>query len=162
MPLPLNWETARKRAAGVVVLRRTSGVWRVLILRAFSNWDFPKGLIEPGESPLEAAIRETREEAGITDLRLEWGESFIDTEPYAGGKIARYFFAVSATGDVTLLVSPELGRPEHDEFRWATLDDAAPLLPARLAPVIGEARARLGSTETLRADESGSDGPSVA
>jgi 8-oxo-dGTP pyrophosphatase MutT (NUDIX family) len=88
MPLPLNWETARKRAAGVVVLRRTSGVWRALILRAFSNWDFPKGLIEPGESPLEAAIRETREETGVP-IRLV---SLLNVYSYDGVGIVLVVF----------------------------------------------------------------------
>ena len=143
MPTPLSWETARRRAAGVVVLRRAAGVWHVLILRAFRHWDFPKGLVEPGESPLEAAIRETREETTLTDLRFEWGDAHIDTEPYSGGKIARYFFAIGEAGEVTLPASAELGRPEHDEFRWATFDKAAYLLPARLAPVLREAQVRV-------------------
>lgn len=32
-----------------------------------SRWDIPKGHIEPGESPLEAAVRECREESGFVD-----------------------------------------------------------------------------------------------
>jgi 8-oxo-dGTP pyrophosphatase MutT (NUDIX family) len=114
----------------------------VLILRAFRNWDFPKGMLEPGESPLDAARRETREETGLADLRFDWGESFVDTVPYADGKIARYFFAVSEAGEAMLPISEELGRPEHDEFRWTIFEEAAKLLPARLAPVLLEARTR--------------------
>src|SRR4051794_2319365 len=38
-----------RRAAGAVVFRRTERGVRLLVLRAYQNWDFPKGLIEPGE-----------------------------------------------------------------------------------------------------------------
>lgn len=132
----MTWDRANRRAAGIVVLRRWPEGWRVLILRAYRNWDFPKGLLDPGESPLAAALRETREEAGLSHLVFRWGETFIDTEPYSGGKIARYFLAESPDGEVVLEVSAELGRPEHDEFRWATPDAAAALLPARLVRVL--------------------------
>jgi len=57
----VTWATARRRAAGVVVMRFREGVWRVLILRAYRNWDFPKGMLEAGETALDAAKRETRE-----------------------------------------------------------------------------------------------------
>ncbi|MBL8541610.1 MAG: NUDIX domain-containing protein [Betaproteobacteria bacterium] len=132
----MTWDRANRRAAGIVVLRRWPEGWSVLILRAYRNWDFPKGLLDPGESPLAAALRETREEAGLSHLVFRWGETFIDTEPYSGGKIARYFLAESPDGEVVLEVSAELGRPEHDEFRWATPDAAAALLPARLVRVL--------------------------
>jgi 8-oxo-dGTP pyrophosphatase MutT (NUDIX family) len=138
----MNWETARKRAAGVVLLRNYPDGWRVLILRAYRNWDFPKGLLEPGETPLAAAVRETREETGLSDCVFRWGERFIDTEPYAIGKVVRYFVAESPAGEVTLPVSPELGRPEHHEFRWTTPDEAATLLPPRLVPVLRWAHAQ--------------------
>ena len=82
-----------RRSAGVVVVRRNRDAWNVLLLRAFAYWDFPKGRIEQGESPLEAARRETREETTLTDLDFRWGDLWIETEPYAGGKIARYYLA---------------------------------------------------------------------
>ncbi len=145
----MSWEQAQKRAAGVVVLRRSPFGWRVLILRAYRNWDFPKGLLDLGESPLAAAVRETREETSLTDLVFRWGYGCIDTEPYAVGKVARYFVAESPGGEVMLPVSPELGRPEHSEFRWTTPDEAAALLPPRLAKVLGWARIRAGSALTL-------------
>ena len=44
-------------SAGVVVVRPSEEGWRFLLLRAFTHWDFPKGMVEPGEQPLEAAIR---------------------------------------------------------------------------------------------------------
>jgi 8-oxo-dGTP pyrophosphatase MutT (NUDIX family) len=141
--IAMNWELARKRAAGVVVLRSSPGGWRILILRAYRNWDFPKGLLELGESPLAAAVRETREETSLADLDFRWGYRCIDTEPYAVGKVVRYYLAESPAGEVTLPISPELGRPEHGEFRWTTLDEAARLLPPRLVAVLHWAQAQV-------------------
>jgi bis(5'-nucleosidyl)-tetraphosphatase len=112
------------------------GRWNCLVLRVYRNWDFPKGLVEPGEEPLAAALREVTEETSLTGLALRWGEVWRETEPYAGGKVARYYVAESASGTVELPVNPELGRPEHHEFRWLDLDAAARVLPPRLQSVL--------------------------
>jgi bis(5'-nucleosidyl)-tetraphosphatase len=112
------------------------GRWNCLVLRVYRNWDFPKGLVEPGEEPLAAALREVTEETSLTGLALRWGEVWRETEPYAGGKVARYYVAESASGKVELPVNPELGRPEHHEFRWLDLDAAARVLPPRLQSVL--------------------------
>ena len=51
--------------------------WLFLMLRAYRNWDFPKGLVESGEDPLAAARREVQEETLIEDLHFDWGESLL-------------------------------------------------------------------------------------
>jgi bis(5'-nucleosidyl)-tetraphosphatase len=132
---------AGARAAGVVVVRPTAAGWRYLLLRVYRNWDFPKGLVEAGEAPIAAALREVREETTLDGLALRWGEAFAETAPYARGKVARYYVAASAEGDVRLPISPELGRPEHHEFRWVTAGEAQALLPPRLHPILAWARA---------------------
>lgn len=129
------------RSAGVVVLRRFPEGWRLLVLRAFRNWDFPKGVVEDDEDMREAAQREVWEETSLSDLRFHWGDAFKETLPYAGGKVSRYYAAESPADAVKLQVSAELGRPEHDEFRWVTFDGAEDVLPPRLAIVLDWARA---------------------
>lgn len=128
------------RAAGAVVFRRTEHGVRVLLLRAYKNWDFPKGLVEPGETELEAAKREVLEETGIAELDYPFGEEYKETLPYAANKVARYYLAETGEVDIKLPVSPELGRPEHHEYRWASFDEAEELLPPRLAIVLEWAR----------------------
>jgi bis(5'-nucleosidyl)-tetraphosphatase len=123
-------------SAGVVVLRQSPEGWRLLLLRAFNHWDFPKGMVEAGEEPLAAAIREVQEESLIDDLEFAWGETSIQTGPYSRGKVARYFIARTNTVDVTLPVNPELGRPEHSEFRWVGFDEAMQLVSPRVRPVL--------------------------
>lgn len=130
-------------SAGIVVAREDDSGWRVVILRAYRNWDFPKGRVEPGEAPRDAAIRETAEETGLGDLAFCWGETYCETAPYRAGKVARYYLAKTAQTSIVLPVSVELGRPEHHEWRWVSFDEAARLLPPRLQPVLEWARKKL-------------------
>ena len=136
----------KRRSAGVVVVRNTATGPRVLVLRAYRNWDFPKGLVEAGEAPLAAAIRETAEETGLRDLDFRWGEDYCETPPYAGGKVARYYLAESKAGEPALPVAPWLGRPEHHEWRWAGFEAIDGLLVPRLQAVWGWAQVRLAGS----------------
>jgi 8-oxo-dGTP pyrophosphatase MutT (NUDIX family) len=128
----------------VVVVRPGPTGWLFLLLRAYRNWDFPKGVVEPGEDPLAAARREVQEETLIADLRFSWGEEYRETAPYSNNKIARYYLAETATEGITLPVSPELGRPEHNEARWVDLAGALSLSSPRIAPIVQWAAEKLG------------------
>ena len=141
-------------SAGVVVLRTVGEEWRYLLLRVFRTWDFPKGGVEAGELPLQAAIREVEEETALTALEFRWGEVYRETAPYSGGKIARYYVAFSPDGAaVSLPINPELGRPEHHEFRWVGHTEAKRLLPERLQPVLEWVHDLVGAPANSRALE---------
>ena len=131
-------ETApsRRFSAGVVVIHVVEAHVQYLLLRAYRNWDFPKGLVEPGEQPLDAALREVREETTLENLAFDWGLGFVDTGPYNKGKISRYYLARSEETHVHLPVNPELGFPEHQESRWVGFDAALNMVSPRLKPVI--------------------------
>jgi len=125
-------------SAGVVIVRIASDQPRYLMLRAFNYWDFPKGVVEPGEDPFEAAIREVKEETGLT-ISLEdfhWGKGYQETAPYGLGKVARYYLAESKEGEAYLPINPALGKAEHEEMRWVTYKEAQPILPPRLKAVL--------------------------
>ena len=132
-PVPLS--------AGAVLVRRDGSEWRYLLLRLYSLWEFPKGMVESGEDPLAAAIREVEEETTLTALKFRWGEDFRETVPYARGKVARFYLAEAPRWQVSLPVNPELGRPEHHEHRWLGFEQARRLLPERLAPILDWAHA---------------------
>jgi bis(5'-nucleosidyl)-tetraphosphatase len=112
-------------SAGVIVVRKHADGYRYLLLRAFRYWDFPKGLVEAGEDPLASAVREVAEETTLTDLKFRWG------------------IAESSEGEVSLPVSPELGQPEHHEFRWLDYKVARKLLAPRVEPILDWAHARV-------------------
>ena len=67
--------------AGVVVVRKFNDEYKVLGLRLFGKYDLPKGKIDGDEDSITAAIRETKEEACITDLEFKWGMSSYQTGP---------------------------------------------------------------------------------
>jgi len=136
---------APNRAAGAVIFRRSDRGIRLLVLRAYRNWDFPKGMIEPGEDALAAARREVEEETGLADVDYPFGDEFKETLPYSGNKVARYYLAETDAEKIVLPVSPELGRPEHDEYRWVSFDEAEDLLPPRLAVVLEWAKKTITS-----------------
>jgi bis(5'-nucleosidyl)-tetraphosphatase len=116
------------RAAGAVVFRRGERGIRLLLLRAYKNWDFPKGMVEPGESELDAARREVEEETGLADLDYPFGDEHKETVPYSGNKVARYYLAQADAEKIVL--------SEHHEYRWVSFDEAEALLPPRLAIVL--------------------------
>ena len=135
-------DSAPRRAAGAVVVWRGEDVEpRYLLLRVYNYWDFPKGELAAGEEAFAAARREVEEETTLIDLRFPWGETYRETPPYRGGKVARYYLAESPAGSVRLPVSPELGRPEHHEFRWLSYEQARALLGERLRPILDWAQA---------------------
>jgi 8-oxo-dGTP pyrophosphatase MutT (NUDIX family) len=100
-------------------------------------------MVEAGEEPLNAAVREVKEETLIEDLDFAWGEDYIETGPYSRGKVARYYLAKTSTAEVSLPVIEELGRPEHNEFRWVDEAGALKLVSARVEPIVKWAAARL-------------------
>ena len=133
-------------SAGVVVVSRRLGGLHYLLLRVHNYWDFPKGIVEPGEAPLAGAIREVREETTLDDLVLRWGQEYRETPVYRNNKIARYYVAETQRLDVDLPITEELGHPEHDEFRWLTYTAARQYLNDRVQPVLDWADALINGT----------------
>ena len=91
------------------------------------HWDLPKGGIHADESPLQAALRETREETGLElapEAALDLGR-----RAYTGKKDLHLFAFLSARFDTRLLhcdscfVDRASGRqrPEMDGFGWFAL-----------------------------------------
>jgi 8-oxo-dGTP pyrophosphatase MutT (NUDIX family) len=142
---------SRRFSAGVVVVHLGAASVQYLLLRAYKNWDFPKGLVEPGEQPLEAAIREVREETTLVNLAFDWGKDYMDTGPYNKGKISRYYLARSGETQVHLPINPELGFPEHQEARWVGFDAAVGMVSPRLKPVVHWANDMIAASAGVRA-----------
>ena len=131
-------------SCGVVLARQSDDECLTLLLRAYHHWDFPKGLREEGETPLEAAQREVREETSIDSLEFNWGDRFMETGPYSRGKTARYYLARTTQKTIVMGLSPETGVPEHHEWRWVTFDEAYDMTAPRVRAVVQWARQIIG------------------
>lgn len=118
------------------MVRKENGHFLYLLLRAYKHWDFPKGMVEANETPLEGAKREVEEETTITQLDFNWSEQYMETGPYGRGKVARYYLAETRETDISLPINPEIGRPEHEEYVWATYDEAKNRVSARVRSIL--------------------------
>jgi len=95
--------TPRQVAVLVVIFTVSAGGLQVLLIRRsaepFKNaWSLPGGLLNPGESLQEAAVRKLDDETGLTDVFLEQLYTFSDLD--RRGSVAVAYFAlvdVSAT-----------------------------------------------------------------
>lgn len=124
-------------SAGAVPVRKKNGQWEFLLLRAFKYWDFPKGMVEPGEDPWDGAIREVEEETGLSKFSTPWGKLFFETQPYGKGKVARYYLIkVEDDKNVVLVANPVTGIIEHHEHRWVNFEVAHNLVVPRIQEVI--------------------------
>jgi 8-oxo-dGTP pyrophosphatase MutT (NUDIX family) len=105
------------------------------------RWDIPKGLLDPGETTLEAAMRELREEMGLEFPPEAFRE--LGRFDYRRDKVLHlYRVDVGATlPDLAHLTCTSMyphhatGKPtpEMDGFRWATRDEVATLCWPRMA-----------------------------
>lgn len=139
-------------SSGVVVVSRFEHRYRYLLLRAFSYWDFPKGQVEKGETEFEAALREVREETTITQLDFKWGKDVIATGPYSQGKLAKYYLAETDQKQISLPVNPELGRPEHNDYRWVSYKQAETMVSPRVKTVLDWAASYLDKSPDTESD----------
>src|SRR6202167_2910567 len=104
---------SHRLSSGVVVVSLAQRKLKYLLLRAYRNWDFPKGLVEGGEEPIDATLREVREETTLDDLSFDWGLEYMETGPYNKGKISRYYIARSKDTHIHLPINPDLRQSEH-------------------------------------------------
>ncbi len=122
-------ETRREFSAGGVIWRREDGRLQVVLVQPAGKnvWTLPKGRLDPGESMVDAAARETREETGLQVAAGEklgdisyvfsWHDS-PDAPLVRIFKRVRYFLMTATGGDLS----------QHDNetevSAWFDLDDA--------------------------------------
>jgi bis(5'-nucleosidyl)-tetraphosphatase len=120
-------------AAGIIVTRLFPEGLKVLGLRLYGKYDIPKGKIEAGESIFDAALRETAEEAGITDLRFPYG-----LQPISSGHIT--VFIGETSQDPIICKNPQTNIYEHHGVSWLDWDELIQKVHSRLRPLIIQAQ----------------------
>jgi len=71
----------KQKSAGIVLFQNFHGTNRFLLLNyPQGHWDFVKGKVEEGETLHETALRETKEETGISDI--EFIDGFEESVEY--------------------------------------------------------------------------------
>jgi len=106
-------------SAGAAVFRTTGGVPEVLVIRYGSRWSFPKGHIEPGETPQAAAVREVYEETGAHIRLLADFRHDMPSQRDGDKRKIIGFAAVYVSGELR----PQAG--ETDEVLWLPVSEAA-------------------------------------
>jgi 8-oxo-dGTP pyrophosphatase MutT (NUDIX family) len=142
----------REISAGGVVIRRREGEWWMAAIeppleagtegpsgrgvkRAKPVLALPKGLVDPGEKPLQTALREVYEETGVTaDPVSKLGDSrYVYTRAWGDGqrvfKIVSFYLMRYRSGRIND-IAPDM-RIEVARARWVRLEDAPALLAYR-------------------------------
>ena len=104
-------------SAGIVLFRKEESKILFLLLHYPSgHWDFVKGKMEEGESTHQTAVRETKEETGITDITFvenfeEWIQYNFKYQGELVQKKVVFFLAETKTKDVKI-------SHEHSGYTW--------------------------------------------
>ena len=110
-------------SAGIVLFRKENSKNLFLLLHYPSgHWDFVKGKMEKDESIQQTAIRETKEETGITDITFiqnfeEWIEYNFQYKGELVHKKVVFFLAETKTDKITI-------SEEHLDFTWMDYNTA--------------------------------------
>ncbi|XP_052796259.1 bis(5'-nucleosyl)-tetraphosphatase [asymmetrical]-like [Mya arenaria] len=112
-------------SAGLIVFRRVVDSVEYLVLKHSNtegHWSPPKGKIDPGEALFDAALRETREETGLTVPPLVLHKDFHNTVHYQRKGVPKKidFWLAELCDDTDVKLSEE-----HTEFKWLKVTEAS-------------------------------------
>lgn len=149
------------RSAGVLLFRQRDGRTEVLLghpggpfwrSRDEGAWMIPKGAVEPGEEPAEAALREFEEELGTRLTAVPFPLCIVRQK---GGKVVEVF-ALEGDLDPDAITSTEFAMewpprsgqmqsfPELDRARWMGMLEARQMILPSQGPVLDALEAKLG------------------
>ncbi|KAF6209239.1 hypothetical protein GE061_014984 [Apolygus lucorum] len=116
------------KAAGFIVYRIIQENIQYLLLQSSKNphhWTPPKGHLEPNETELQAAYRETFEESSLKSdqLRVHDDPMSIRYQVNGKNKLVTYWLAEMSDPEAVIVTSCE-----HQDFRWASFDEAKKLM----------------------------------
>ena len=109
-------------SAGIILFNESKGRKFLLLNYPSGHWDFVKGKMEDGEDTKTTALRETKEETGITDI--DFCEGFEEDIEYyfriEGEEIhKKVIFFLGKTDTIDIILSHE-----HLDYIWLEFDNA--------------------------------------
>ena len=112
-----------QKSCGVIPFRYRSGEKEYLVLLQTNNcWSFPKGHMEPGETEEETALRELKEETGLTADLIPGIRILTEYDMHNRRRKQVALFPGEVQGEVTLQPS------EIRDYRWVRAEDLKNLL----------------------------------
>jgi 8-oxo-dGTP pyrophosphatase MutT (NUDIX family) len=109
-------------SAGIILINENDKRKFLLLNYPSKHWDFVKGKMENGETHQQTALRETKEETGISDVEFIDGfkeeiEYYFRADNQDIHKKVIFFFGRTKTTDIVL-------SDEHLDFIWLDFDNA--------------------------------------
>jgi 8-oxo-dGTP pyrophosphatase MutT (NUDIX family) len=143
-----GFPTKQQVSAGGVAYRKSRGHTEVAIIRVApeDRWQLPKGIVDKGESPEEAALREVREEAGI-DAEIVTRIETIEYWYFSGKGGDRVRFHKFVHFFLMKYISGSTDDHDHEveEARWVRIEEAIDMLAFKSErDVVGKARELIG------------------
>jgi 8-oxo-dGTP pyrophosphatase MutT (NUDIX family) len=142
-------------SCGILVLNPRAELLLCHVTGAW-HWDIPKGSAEPGEAPLAAALRETREECGLDFSR----QPLLDLGPmaYQSRKNLHLFALLTDHFDLSACHCDSVytdawgrSRPEMDGFDWVPFHRVHRRCARHMAALLGETLSLPGLLARLQA-----------
>ena len=111
----------REKSCGALVVRKNGESYDLVLLRHRfgGHWSFPKGHVEAGENEQQTALREVREETGLTIRIMEGFRESVEYFPKPGVKKQVVYFLGEALTE-TLVRQEE----EISEVKWTPMAEA--------------------------------------
>lgn len=139
--------TKQQVSAGGVAYRKSRGRVEIAIIKVIpeNRWQLPKGIVDEGESPEQAAVREVREEAGIEAEITEKIET-VEYWYFSGKGADRVRFHKFVHFYLMKYISGDTDDHDHEveEARWVPIDDAIEMLAFKSErDVVAKARERI-------------------
>lgn len=121
-----------KKSSGTIVFNDSFGDnYYLLLLYGGGHWDFPKGGVEEGESEIETALRELKEETSLQKVEIVDGFKRVISYSYKSDNevvLKTVIFFLAHTSEFRVVLSKE-----HKAYAWMKFRDALAQLTFRTA-----------------------------
>jgi bis(5'-nucleosidyl)-tetraphosphatase len=119
----------REIAGGIIIFRRTNeGIRFLLLYHGRGYWNFPKGKIEREEKSLKAALRETKEETGLSQSNLRLVKRFKAHERFSFYRDKKKIFKLVILYLAETNICHIKLSDEHSGYGWFSFEEAKKIL----------------------------------